>query len=340
MFVGVGAARPRPLRVGASKRPASSLSTSSMRSAAPGTRAACSAGTTRRSRPNQLLVELDGFDAAAGIVLLAATNRPEISIPRCCAQAALTPGAGGPPDRLGTRADPTRPPEEGRRRRGRPGRRAGRPAHPGFTGADLANLVNEAALVATRRQSSRSRWPTSPPRSSASSPGSRSATGFSTPRAQGRGVPRDGPRAGRRRSQPGPTRSHKGLDHPARDRRPGTRSSAPPRTRFLMTRGSWRRSCSAFGDAPPSTRVRSSSRPAPPTIFGRATEIARSMVTRFGMAPELGHVVYDREPQASGLVALAARERSYGEETAREIDCAVRAIAWLVRGPARSSNRA
>jgi cell division protease FtsH len=57
--------------------------------------------------------------------------------------------------------------------------------------------------------------------------------------------------------------------------------------------------------------------------LGKATEIARSMVTRFGMAAALGPVTYEREP-ASFLGQAYGRERLYAEETAREIDLAVR----------------
>src|SRR5690606_8988167 len=100
---------------------------------------------------NQLLVELDGFDPSTGVVLLAATNRPEILDP-----ALLRAGRFDRqvlidrPDKLGrvqilnvhlkkAKLGPDVKPED----------IAG--LTPGFTGADLANLVNEATLLATRR---------------------------------------------------------------------------------------------------------------------------------------------------------------------------------------------
>lgn len=59
----------------------------------------------------------------------------------------------------------------------------------------------------------------------------------------------------------------------------------------------------------------------------RVTEIARSMVTRYGMYDKLGHVAYQQErPSFLGAIPDAAAERNYSEETAREIDCAVREI--------------
>ena len=61
--------------------------------------------------------------------------------------------------------------------------------------------------------------------------------------------------------------------------------------------------------------------------LSRSTEIARSMVTRYAMAPALGHVTYETEPASYlGLAAPGLQRRAYSEETAREIDCAVRGI--------------
>jgi cell division protease FtsH len=59
----------------------------------------------------------------------------------------------------------------------------------------------------------------------------------------------------------------------------------------------------------------------------KVTDIARSMVMRYGMDPNLGHVAYDAERRTMlGDNLPMSSERSYSEETAREIDCAVRAI--------------
>jgi cell division protease FtsH len=105
----------------------------------------------RENTLNQLLVEMDGFDVALGIVVVAATNRPDVLDP-----ALMRPG------RFDRHVTVERPDVEGRRAilaiHGR-----GKPlggdvdlddiAHrtPGFTGADLANVVNEAALLTVRR---------------------------------------------------------------------------------------------------------------------------------------------------------------------------------------------
>jgi len=154
MFVGVGAARVRDLFEQASVQAPCIIFVDELdalgkaRNAQPG----FGGHDEKEQTLNQLLVELDGFDPRSGIVLLAATNRPEILDP-----ALLRAG------RFDRQVLVDRP--------DRPGRRAILKVHlkgvqvapgfdpeqvaaltPGFTGADLANLVNEAALVATRRR--------------------------------------------------------------------------------------------------------------------------------------------------------------------------------------------
>ena len=106
----------------------------------------------REQTLNQLLVEMDGFEMKDNIILIAATNRPDILDP-----ALLRPGrfdrqiVVDRPDRLGRREDPRGALARQAARRGRSTSTRSPPAHPGFTGADLSNLINEAALLAARR---------------------------------------------------------------------------------------------------------------------------------------------------------------------------------------------
>ena len=106
----------------------------------------------REQTLNQILTEMDGFDPRSGVIVLGATNRPEILDP-----ALLRPGrfdrrvVGAAPGPRRPRGDPARP-----HPLGAAGRRASTSARiaastPGMVGADLANLVNEAALLAARR---------------------------------------------------------------------------------------------------------------------------------------------------------------------------------------------
>src|SRR5215208_6352751 len=133
----------------APRRRLSSLLTNSTRSGAPAAPAVAGGHDEKEQTLNQLLVELDGFDSSKGLVLLAATNRPEILDP-----ALLRAG------RFDRQVLVDRPDKKGRIQilevHMRKANLAAAVAPekvaaltPGFTGADLANLVNEAALLAT-----------------------------------------------------------------------------------------------------------------------------------------------------------------------------------------------
>ncbi len=153
MFVGVGAARVRDLFDQARKQAPCIIFIDELdalgraRNAQP-----FSGGMDEKEQTlNQLLVELDGFDPSTGIVLLAATNRPEILDP-----ALLRAGRFDRqvlvdrPDRAG-RTEILKVHAKNVALASELDLEAVASLTPGFTGADLANLVNEAALVATRR---------------------------------------------------------------------------------------------------------------------------------------------------------------------------------------------
>ncbi|MGB8182673.1 MAG: ATP-dependent zinc metalloprotease FtsH, partial [Stellaceae bacterium] len=153
MFVGVGAARVRDLFAQAREKAPAIIFIDELDALGRARTAFPSGGNDEKEQTlNQLLSELDGFDTRAGLVLLAATNRPEILDPallragRFDRQVLLDrPDKGGRIDilkvhlkghKLAAHVDPDKVAA----------------LTPGFTGADLANLVNEAAVVATRRR--------------------------------------------------------------------------------------------------------------------------------------------------------------------------------------------
>jgi len=152
MFVGVGAARVRDLFEQAKQGAPAIVFIDEIDAVGRHRGAGLGGGHDEREQTlNQLLVEMDGFDAKTGVILMAATNRPDILDP-----ALLRPG------RFDRQVVIDRPDLEGRKgilkvhARGKPldpsadleviARRT-----PGFTGADLANVINEGALLAARR---------------------------------------------------------------------------------------------------------------------------------------------------------------------------------------------
>jgi cell division protease FtsH len=152
MFVGVGASRVRDLFEQAKTNAPAIIFVDEIDAVGRHRGAGLGGGHDEREQTlNQLLVEMDGFDTRAGVILIAATNRPDILDP-----ALLRPG------RFDRQIVVDSPDLEGRRAilnvhaKGKPlakgvdlevlARRT-----PGFTGADLANLMNEAALLTARR---------------------------------------------------------------------------------------------------------------------------------------------------------------------------------------------
>jgi len=157
MFVGVGAARVRDLFVQAKRRAPCIIFIDEMDAIGQSRATVGALGTNdeREQTLNQLLSEMDGFEANQGVVIMAATNRPEI-----LDQALLRPG------RFDRQVQVTLPTETGRRQILKIHTRDVTLAEdmdldrlaritPGFSGADLANIVNEAALLAVRRDSER-----------------------------------------------------------------------------------------------------------------------------------------------------------------------------------------
>ena len=156
MFVGVGASRVRDLFDTAKANRPSLVFIDEIDAVGRQRGAGLGGGHDEREQTlNQLLVEMDGFDPNSGVILIAATNRPDVLDP-----ALLRPG------RFDRRVVVDNPDAEGRKAilsvhiKGKPvedevdveslARRT-----PGFSGADLANLVNEAALLAARREKTR-----------------------------------------------------------------------------------------------------------------------------------------------------------------------------------------
>jgi cell division protease FtsH len=327
MFVGVGAARVRDLFEQArAKAPAiifiDELDAMGRARASMG---AFGGGHDEKEQTlNQLLVELDGFDPSAGIVLLGATNRPEVLDP-----ALLRAG------RFDRQVLVDRPDRSGRiailgvhtrKVKLAPGVVLEQVAAltPGFTGADLANLVNEAALVATRRggeEISMEDFNVAIERIIA---GLEKKNRLLNPREREIVAHHEMGHAIVAAALPGSDPVHKISIIPRGIGALGYTIQRPTEDRYLMTRE----------ELEHKMLVLLGGRAAEHVVFGhlstgaaddlsKVTDIARSMVTRYGMGTSLGPVAYETEPNGF-LGPLAGTRRLYAEETAREIDVAVR----------------
>ena len=326
MFVGVGAARVRDLFEQARAQAPAIIFIDELdalgraRGAGP-----LSGGHDEKEQTlNQLLVEMDGFDTSSGLVLLAATNRPEILDP-----ALLRAGRFDRqvlvdrPDkigrvqildvhlkkaRLGTDVDP----------------QAIAALTPGFTGADLANLVNEATLLATRRNAeavAMEDFTTAIERIIA---GLEKRNRLLNPREREIVAYHEMGHALVAMALPGVDPVHKVSIIPRGMGALGYTIQRPLEDRFLMTRDELENKMA----------VLLGGRAAEWLVFGhlstgaaddlaKVTDIARAMVTRYGMSRRLGHMALEREPNAflgnEAMLGLKP-QHDYAESTATAID--------------------
>jgi cell division protease FtsH len=328
MFVGVGAARVRDLFEQARQKAPAIIFIDELDALGRARGMSGMGGHDEREQTlNQLLSEIDGFDSSAGVVLLAATNRPEVLDP-----ALLRAG------RFDRQILVDRPDRTGRLQILEVHIKKVRLAQdvdlvkvaaltPGFAGADLANLVNEAALLATRR-------------------GGESVTMDDFTRAIERivaGLEKKNRVLNEKErtvvafhemghalvamSLPGTDEVHKVSVIPRGIGALGYTIQRPTEDRFLMTREELEIKMS----------VLLGGRAAEYVVFGhystgaaddlsKVTDIARSMVMRYGMDEKLGPVSYeqDRTPFLEGPRLPTPKE--FSEDTAREIDQSVRDI--------------
>ena len=339
MFVGVGAARVRDLFEQArAKAPAIIfIDELDAMGRARGAFGGMGGHDEKEQTLNQLLVELDGFDSSSGLVLLAATNRPEVLDP-----ALLRAG------RFDRQVLVDRPDKKGRiailqvhmkKITLAPDIDAEQVAAltPGFSGADLANLCNEAALVATRRDGSNVTLRDFTVAVERIVAGLEKKNRVLNEHERTVVAYHEMGHALVAMGLPGTDPVHKISIIPRGVGALGYTIQRPTEDRFLMTRAELENKMA----------VLLGGRAAELLIFGevstgaaddlqKVTAIARSIVMRFGMHEALGNVAYDSDKtNFLGQAAPQAQERSYSEETAREIDCAVREI--VARAFERSS---
>ncbi len=276
---------------------------------------------------NQLLAELDGFDPSDGLVLLAATNRPEILDP-----ALLRAG------RFDRQVLVDKPDKAGRRAilaihltkaKLAPDVEAEQIAAltPGFTGADLANLVNEATLLATRRDAAAVTMADFTQAIERIIAGLEKKNRLLNEFERRTIAFHEMGHAIVAMCLPGSDTVHKVSIIPRGIGALGYTIQRPTEDRYLMSRDELENKMAVLmgGRAAESIMFKRFSTGAADDL-ARVTDIARSMVTQYGMAESLGQVAYDRQPHSflGQQQEMTWLERRYSEETAREIDCAVR----------------
>ena len=329
MFVGVGASRVRDMFEQAKKHAPCIIFIDEIDAVGRHRGAGLGGGHDEREQTlNQLLVEMDGFEGGEGVIVIAATNRPDVLDP-----ALLRPG------RFDRQVVVGLPDVKGREQILKVHMRKVPLADdvdamvvargtPGFSGADLANLVNEAALFAARENSKDVRMDHfdrardkilmgAERRSMAMSEDEKTLTAYHEAghAIVGRLVPEHDP-------------VYKVTIIP-RGRALGVTMYLPEGDKYSMNRVALESQlCSLYGG-----------RVAEELIFGedkvttgasndieRATKIARNMVTKWGLSDELGPIAYGEEEDEVFLGRSVTQHKNVSDDTARRIDEVVRGI--------------
>jgi cell division protease FtsH len=332
MFVGVGAARVRDLFQQAHQKAPAIIFIDELDALgrARGIGPFAGGHDEKEQTLNQLLVELDGFDSRSGLVILAATNRPEILDP-----ALLRAG------RFDRQVLVDRPDKKGRveilkvhmkKVQLDPGVdvEAVAALTPGFTGADLANLVNEAALLATRRGASAVAMTDFNNAVERMVAGLEKRNRLLNPKEREIVAYHEMGHALIALSLPGVDPVHKVSIIPRGVGALGYTIQRPIEDRFLMTKEELENKMAVLlGGRAAEWIVFNHLSTGAADDLRRVTDIARSMVTRYGMSEKLGSVAYERDPGnflAGADRPYPVREREYADETAAAVDEEVRAI--------------
>ena len=332
MFVGVGAARVRDLFEQARAKAPAIIFIDELDAIgrARGIGPLVGGHDEKEQTLNQLLVELDGFDSSTGLVLLAATNRPEILDP-----ALLRAG------RFDRQVLVDRPDKTGRvqilnvhlkKAKLAPEVDAEKIAAltPGFTGADLANLVNEATLLATRRKANAVTMEDFNNAVERIVAGLEKRNRLLNLKEREIVAYHETGHALVAMALPGVDPVHKVSIIPRGVGALGYTIQRPTEDRFLMTREELENKMAVLLGGRAAERI----------IFGhlstgaaddlaKVTDIARAIVARYGMTDRLGHVVLEKDRRsflATDQPYYGPQERSYSEETASAIDEEVKRI--------------
>ncbi len=327
MFVGVGASRVRDLFEQGRKSAPCIIFIDELDAVGRTRGAGYGGGHDEREQTlNQMLVEMDGFDTKDGVIILAATNRPDVLDP-----ALLRPGrfdrqvVVAMPD-IKEREDilkihmakvPVSPDIDSQR--------IAR-ATPGMSGADLANLVNEATLFAVRRGRSLVEMPDFEEARDKIMMGiARSSMVISEEEKKATAYHEAG-HALLHYYLPKADPLHKVTIVP-RGRALGVAFSLPAQDSYSRARGWIRdRIVIMYGGFAAESIIYGETTTGTTQDIKQATDLAHKMACEWGMAPELGPIAYGQEDEPIFLGKEIARHKDYSEETARRIDRAIQDI--------------
>ena len=328
MFVGVGASRVRDLFEQAKKSAPCIVFIDEIDAVGRQRGAGLGGGHDEREQTlNQLLVEMDGFGVNEGIIIIAATNRPDILDP-----ALLRPG------RFDRQIVVDKPDVKGRleilkvHTKGKPvskevslevlARRT-----PGFTGADLSNLVNEAALLTARRNKKRIDMPEMEESVERVVAGPERKSKVISDREKKLTAYHEAGHAlvGMLLDNTDPV--HKVSIIP-RGRAGGYTLMLPKEDRYYATRTELSEQlCVLLGGRVAEAVVLKEISTGAQNDLERVTGLARKMVTEYGMSEKLGPITFGhRQEQQVFLGRDISRDRNYGEEVASAIDKEVRRL--------------
>lgn len=329
MFVGVGAARVRDLFEQARQKAPAIIFIDELDALGRARGSGMAGGHDEKEQTlNQLLVELDGFDSKSGLVLLAATNRPEILDP-----ALLRAG------RFDRQILVDKPDKKGRADILKVHARKIRLADavdldqiaaltPGFTGADLANLVNEAALVATRKHSDAVNMDHFTQAIERIIAGLEKRNRLLNEKERKVVAYHEMGHALVAAGNNTTDRVHKVSIIPRGIGSLGYTIQRPTEDRYLLSKKELLdKMMTLMGGRAAEIIVFGEFSTGAADDIDKATNIAREMVTRYGMDEHLGHATYDAEPKnLLGSSGAMAKVRNYSEESARKIDQAVQSL--------------
>jgi cell division protease FtsH len=332
MFVGVGAARVRDLFEQAKQRAPCIIFIDEL-DAIGKSRSTAQGGILghdeRDQTLNQLLAEMDGFDSSSGVILMAATNTPEVL------DAALLRAGRFDRQVLVDRPDVD-------------GREAILKVHaakvklspivdlriiavrtPGMVGADLANVINEGALLAARRQAAAVEMKDIEEAIDRVLLGLEKKHRVMTPDQKERVAFHEAGHAVTALSVPHGSPVHRVSIIPRATGALGHTLQLPTEERFLMTRPELEDQLTVMmgGRVAEELVYHGEVSTGAADDLERASELARQMVTRFGMSMGLGQLTYGRPMKSRFLSSWSSEEQNYSERTAETIDEEVRRLS-------------